>query len=106
MSIGQRRHRMELQEPVKGARGDYGAKPKTWSIVATVWGHLRPISGKEGEVARQTHPTVTWMFDTPYSKEFTPLRRLVIGDDEYEIVAALNKGGRNKDMEVLLKEAV
>lgn len=107
MRAGSLRHRVELQEPVDSARDAYGSKKPTWNTVfSNIPMEIRPISGKEAEVVRQTHPNVTHFGRVRYSPEFTSLRRLKEGDRIFEIEAVLNLGERNREMRLELKEAV
>lgn len=46
MQAGKLIHRIQIQEP-SDSRDAHGGITRTWSTVATVWGRIEPLSGRE-----------------------------------------------------------
>lgn len=58
MRIGQRRHRVTIQQTVTSPDGQ-GGNTKLWRDVATVWASVEGRGGREFQTARQTRATLT-----------------------------------------------
>lgn len=56
--IGRLNKRLELQEPTE-TQGPNGEPQIEWTTVATRWGSLEPLSGREGLMAKQAGSTTT-----------------------------------------------
>ena len=69
MRAGQLRHRLIIQE-ITSTSGTFGSNTKAlWTDVLTVWGSVRPMMGKEAELAQQmaaeTSHTIVLRFPDP-----------------------------------------
>jgi len=54
MRAGRLRHRLQIQS-LAYARNNEGGNTPTWSTVATVWGSIEPLSGRELTEAQQVN---------------------------------------------------
>lgn len=89
VEIGKLRHRLELQSPSK-TRGSMGEVTTVWTTQSTVWGSLRPLSGKEREEATQTNEEVNYRARIRYNSSIDSEWRIVNNSNTYEITTILN----------------
>lgn len=94
-AVGPMRHRVEIQERIT-SRGSYGEVVPEWATVATVWGEVLPLSGRELYQAQAVRPDVTHRVTVRYREGLSPRNRLFIDGDIYEIFAVLNPDGRKR----------
>lgn len=89
MRIGKLRHRLELQSPTQ-SQGSTGEVTTSWATDSTVWGSLRPLSGKEREDASQINEEINYRARIRYNSSINPEWRIVNDSNTYEIVTILN----------------
>lgn len=58
MYLGRMRHRLVIQH-LESTRDGHGAPVETWTDVATVWGSIEALSGREFFASQQTHGVVS-----------------------------------------------
>lgn len=87
MRAGRLRNRLQLQSAVE-ARNGYGEVIQTWSTVATVWGSVEPLQGREYQLARQTQAETTVRMRIRYRADVRPSWRVRWQGRNYEIVDA------------------
>lgn len=83
--IGRRRTpvRLQLNTPT---RDRLGQTQPHWATVATLWGYLRPATGRELAVAGQQNATLSHVVETRWPGDLvtvTPLLRLQVGASRY-----------------------
>ena len=99
-TTGQRRTLIAVQANTPAADG-HGQMQPGWSTVATLWGYVRPATGREVAVAGQQQGTVSRVVETRWPGALvtvTPLHRLVVNGSVYSITWVDNPGQRNKDL--------
>ncbi len=106
--IGKLRHRLKIQaaaptEDPYGGRSDPWAKPVT---VATVWGRIESLRGRERMHAMQLEDRVTHRVRIRYRDDVTAQQRLVIGSRVFNIRAVIDRDGRRRWLELLCEEGV
>lgn len=87
MRAGRLRNRLQLQSAVE-ARNGYGEVIQAWSTVATVWGSVEPLQGREYQLARQTQAETTVRMRIRYRADVRPSWRVRWEGRHYEIVDA------------------
>lgn len=97
-TIGQLRHRLELQAPAD-ALDKYRAPVKSWATEATVWGEVRLDDGAEFPRSGGTQANVTGSVLMRFRAGVTPRKRFVwkrptAGDLVLNITAAPPAEGR------------
>jgi SPP1 family predicted phage head-tail adaptor len=103
VKIGKMRHRLGLRSPVK-TQGSTGESVTTWpSVTSTVWGSLRPLSGKEREEATQTNEEVNYRARIRYNSSINSEWRISNDSNTYEIVTILNFDELDEQMIIDLK---
>lgn len=105
MPIGEMRHRLALEAPLESADGG-GGVARTWSLVAEVWGAVRPISGTERFEADGLHGRVSHEIWTRYRPDVGPDMRFRLGARIFEIRAAIDSGERRRFLRCLVEERV
>lgn len=103
MQAGKLRHLLILQQStdVTNSRGE--AIP-TWSDVASVWGEVTPLSGREGLAAQQVYATASHRVRIRYRPGVVPKMRFLKGSREFDIDAVLNVDERNRELTCLVTE--
>jgi SPP1 family predicted phage head-tail adaptor len=82
------RHRVNLQQAVE-ARNGFGDVIRTWSTVATVWGSVNPLSGREYLAARQALAETTTRIQIRYRADIDETWRVTWGSHVYDIDVVL-----------------
>lgn len=105
MRAGQLRHRLQIQEPTETALQS-GEKAQTWATIATVWGRIEPLSGKELWEAQQTRATISHKITVRYgaSPDLLATYRVVFGVRTFGLTAVLNRDERNIELTLYAEE--
>lgn len=100
MRAGELRHRVTIQQ-FTAARDAVGGETKTWSDLATVYAAALPISGREYVALRQAQSDITIRFRLRYRSGINTGMRVVWDGRNYDIVEAINRNGRDQELELL-----
>lgn len=104
MHTGRLRHRITIQRTVETQSGT-GETTYTWLTIATVWASVNDLSGRELLQADAGSAEVTVRVILRYVESVTPLCRILHGSRTLEIVHVNNVQGRQKEYELLCREA-
>jgi len=112
MQAGLLRHRLGIQSLRSTAtRDDLGNIDKgntaNWQTDKTVWANVRPVSGRELEIAAQTQADISHAIEMRYNAAttVTPDNRLLFGSRHLEIETVINEGERNVKLIIYAREA-
>ena len=105
VAIGDLRHRLMLEAPVRTGDGAGGAS-LTWSLVAEVWGAIRPQSGSESADAEALRGRVTHEIWIRHKGGVGPDMRFRLGSRVFDIRAAIDVGERHRFLKCLVEERV
>ncbi len=89
MQAGKLRHRVTLQEPVKGQNPTTGAVINTWRDVATVWAEVSPSSVREFIAAQSVQGEITTRIVINYRAGITRKHRILFRGGIYNIEGVL-----------------
>lgn len=103
--IGELRHRMQLEAPVRTDDGAGGAAV-SWALEAEVWGAMRPLAGSEIVDADRLAGRVTHEIWIRYRAGVTPQMRLVLGTRPFDIRTVLDEEERHRWLRCLVEERV
>lgn len=103
MQAGRLRHRVSIQQRVE-ARNGYGELITTWSTLATVWGSVEPIRGREFFEAEQVQSEISTRVRIRYYDGITAQMRVLFGARKLQIVAVIDVNERHKEMQLMCKE--
>lgn len=103
--IGKLRHRVILQAPNETADGA-GGWTLTWTDVATVWAAIEPLKGAERLKAQRLEASVTHKVTIRHRDGVTAKQRLKFGTRFFNIRAVINRGERDRFLELLAEEGV
>ena len=105
--VGGMRHRLELQQELRTPDGG-GGYTLDWSTVATVWGELRPVGGRERLEAMRLQGEVTHRIAIRYRAGLAldSQWRLKLGARVFNVRAVVNVGERDRFFELLCHEGV
>ena len=101
--IGDLKHRLTLQEPVRVADGA-GGFTETWQAVAgtpDVYAAVVPLSGAEQLRFHQLASSVTHKITMRYRSDVTPKHRLFSAGAVYDIFAVLDRDGEKNWLDIL-----
>lgn len=79
MRAGKLRHKIIVEESTAGSPDSYNVSTYTWSTLATVWGEVREMSGKEAFEQSQVQPEITHKVTTRYDSRFNTTHRINFG---------------------------
>ena len=99
------RHRVILQSSAATADGGGGAAT-AWSDVATLWASIEPLKGAERLSAQQLESPVSHRVRLRMRVGVTTAMRLKFGARVFNIRAVINRGERNRLLELLCEEGV
>lgn len=108
-AAGDRPFRMTILRDVGTTRDAAGHPVPNWQPLTKLWGGEEVTSGREFVDAKQVRPEISSIIVTNYDSRVQPSMRVQpksTSTRTLEIVAAMNKGSFNVDMELLCKEAV
>lgn len=103
MNIGNLRHRVTIEKPVKKT-DPYGDPYDDWSDHATVWAAIEPLTGREYWGAQQVNSEVTGKIRIRYLPGVDPTMRVKFGTRIFEILAIMNPNERNEETILMVKE--
>lgn len=106
MRAGNLRHRVTIQQLVAGSPNqNAGGEPEeAWSDVATVYGAIRPLKGREFLSAQQTSSEVTGVIDMRYRAGITSKMRCMFGERLFDIVSVVDPDERHIRLELSVRE--
>lgn len=105
MHTGRLRHRITIQRTVETQSGTGAATVFSWLTIATVWASVNDLSGRELIQADAAAVEATVRVRLRYTDDVTALCRILHGDRTLEIVHVNNVQGRQKEYELLCREA-
>lgn len=105
MRAGQLRHRITIQECTE-PRDSAGSTTEHWSDVATLWGSIEPLKGREYFEAQQVNADVEIRIRTRYKAGIIPKMRVIHGSRHFNILVVIHPDERKRELELLVKEAV
>lgn len=103
--IGEMRHRLKLEAPLASPDGG-GGVTRTWSLVAEVWGAIRPVSGSESFEADGLRGRVSHEIWIRHRAGVVPEMRFALGARIFEIRAVIDSAGRHRFLRCLVEERV
>lgn len=89
----------------------YGGQVSTWSDVATVWGEITPLSGRELFAAQAVQSEVSHQITLRYRPELdipavVVAMRAVYNGRNFNIHASLNEDERNRQITLMASEGL
>lgn len=101
------RHRLTIQQPTV-TTNSYGEPITTWGALATVWGSIRPLSGREATNtgADQVQASVQHDVRIRYRGDITPRMRIVCGARTFDIETVDDPDGRRAMLRLLCREVL
>jgi SPP1 family predicted phage head-tail adaptor len=105
ISIGELSTRIALQAPLRTEDGGGGASV-AWSLVAEVWGAVRPVSGHEVVEADSVAGRVSHEIWIRHRAGVVPEMRFVLGQRTFEIRAVIESLERRRFLRCLVEERV
>lgn len=103
MRIGRLNQRVIVERPLR-TQDSAGAEEVAWSVVATVWGEVMPIKGRERMAANQLlaeMDTLIRLRWAPVIEAIDATWRLRVASVIYNIVSAANVQMANRELEVM-----
>jgi len=107
MDIGKLRHRLKIYDKGTITRNGTGEElPAYDALVATVWGAVEPLSGREFVEANQVQADVTMRIRIRYRADIRPEMRVVEGAHIYQIESVLDQRGERKELHLMSHEVL
>lgn len=105
MNPGILRHRITIQELREG-QDEAGQPVQEWQDVATVWGAVEPLRGREYFAAAQVQAEVTTRIRIRYSKGIKPDMRVLYDGRLYNINAVIDPEERHMELQLMCREVM
>ncbi len=103
IDIGSLRHRIGIQS-ASDSQSSSGESSPTFTTVATVWGKIEPLSGRELFLAQQTMADSTHKVTIRYYSGLSPKDRFAFGSRYFNIQNISDVEERNRMMICIVKE--
>jgi len=104
-SPGEMRHIITVERKSTN-RGSMGEEVETWTTAATIWAKVWPVKGREAEESRRETGKVETRFNARWKAGITQGMRLKHGARYFDIVAAINIGELNRELEITAVETI
>jgi SPP1 family predicted phage head-tail adaptor len=101
--IGRYRHRIELQQNTP-TQADDGSRVDNWRTVATVWGELLEIRGREYLAAAEAHSELNAKIKIRYRPDVRPEWRALFDGRTFDIQHVADLKGRRRELELFVAE--
>ncbi len=101
--IASLRARLTLEQP-GGASDNSGGVTLTWSIVATLWGNIRPAGGSEQLRFDREHANVDHLIRVRFRSDISTNMRFRAGVRIFEIRRIADPDGRRQWLDCLCEE--
>lgn len=105
MRAGSLKNKITFQEQTQ-TKNNFGEVEETWSDVLTTWASIQTISGKEQYLSNQNYATLSHKLRVRYSSLINSKQKILFGTRVFKILAVLNIFEKNKELEILVEEAV
>ena len=102
---GRLRHLLLIQS-VTRSRTSSGSWTETWADVATVWGAVEPLRGREYLENQQVQGTVTHRIILRDRSDVTTANRIRYGSRTFNLIEVLRKDERLVSLEIMAQEQV
>ncbi len=103
MEAGRLRHRITILAP-SVAQDAYGEPTGDWTTYTSAWASKADLEGRELYLAQQTVPDANTRFRIRYLPGITPLMRIALGTDSYDILSAGDPTGEGRELVILAKK--
>jgi len=100
--------RITIQEAVAGspAVNEFGEKNLVWEDVATVWGAVEPLNGREFWAQQQVQSEITVRIKVRYRSDVTAGMRVSYNDAIYMIKSVVDPNERHEELHLMTSEGV
>lgn len=99
------RHRVTLQQ--RAADQDEAGQPvDTWKDVATVWGAVEPLRGREYFAAAQVQAEVTTRIRIRYCRGIRPDMRVLYDGRLFNILSVIDPEERHRELQLMCREVI
>lgn len=105
MRAGDLRRQMVLQSRTPTLT-ENGQEAYTWTTVANVWASIRPLGGRELEMARAVQSESTHIIEIRYRENINAKMRLTYGGKIYNITGTTDVDMRHRTLELTCIEGL
>lgn len=95
-TVGQMRHRVEVQAPTRGTANAHGERPITFATVATVYADVQEVSGSELTQSQTQREEVGYRVAIRYYPGLDATYQLLWGTRTLNIQSVTNPDGRRR----------
>jgi len=99
------RHRITIQEHVTD-QDEAGQPVDMWQDVATVWGAVEPLRGREYFAAQQVQAEVTTRIRIRYRRGIRPEMRVLYDGRLFNILSVIDPEERHVELQLMCREVV
>lgn len=103
ITIGDLRQRLALERPIRTSDGGGGAD-ENWSLVATVWAAMKPLTGTERLEAESQAGTVSHEIWMRHRDNVTPEMRFRLGTRLFDVRSVMDVDEKGQFLRCLAEE--
>lgn len=85
-------------------QNDFGEVEVSWVKVATIWGSVEPLRGREYFQADQAQAEVNTRIRVRYREGIMPKMRVIRGNQTFDIESVIDPETRNRELELMCRE--
>lgn len=104
MKAGKLRHRVNIVRETHSPDGFGELIPSGETIVSTQWAEVKPLQGRELEIARQLRAETTHRITLRRGSEILPSDRITFKDRRFEILEVIDTEERGIEIRILASE--
>ncbi len=105
MRAGPLRHRITIERPIETQAAD-GSIVTSWEAFTTAWASIEPLIGREYFAQQREQASVSHKIRMRHLPGIAHKMRIAWGTRIFEIESVLNAGERNRELVLMVSEAV
>lgn len=105
MKAGKLNKRFNIEQNTP-TRNDYGESVPAWTVLATVWGSVEPLTGREFLAQQQVQSEITTRFRIRYRNDITSKMRIVYDEKYYAIDSVIDPFEKHTFLEIMCVDGV
>lgn len=106
MSIGEKRHRVTIQQKTISRDNPERIAVESWVDVATIWAAVEPLRGREFFQAQAINAEVTTLIRIRYRSGVLASMRILFDGVQYNILSVIDVNSQHRELHLMCKELV
>lgn len=104
LNAGILRHRIRIEQPVRGARDEHGGEAVLWAHVCDVWASIEPASASERTAGPVVEQQTTHLVRMRWRRGIASTMRVRYEGRIFQIASVVNVGERREELQLVCAE--